>query len=145
MHHHLVLRVIAKLLIPAIILYGLYVQFHGEYSPGGGFQAGVIIAAALILYGLIFGLTDMLRAVPLSSLRALMAIGVLIYAATGIAGMLAGGNYLNYDLPFQGGTYAQVYGIMIVEVGVGLTVGTVMTALYAAFAGRNPSIRDSDW
>ena len=56
MSHHLVLRVIAKLLIPFILLFALYVQFHGDFGPGGGFQAGVIFAAALILYGLVFGL-----------------------------------------------------------------------------------------
>ena len=51
-----VIRVIAKLLIPFIVLFALYVQFHGDYGPGGGFQAGVILASALILYGLVFGL-----------------------------------------------------------------------------------------
>ncbi len=49
MKHHTVPRVIAKLTIPGIILFGLYVQFHGDYGPGGGFQAGVIFGAATIL------------------------------------------------------------------------------------------------
>ena len=51
-----VLRVIAKLLIPFILVFGLYVQFHGDYGPGGGFQAGVIVAAAVIFHALIYGL-----------------------------------------------------------------------------------------
>ena len=34
--HHSVLRVVAKLLLPLILLFGLYVQFHGDYGPGGG-------------------------------------------------------------------------------------------------------------
>ena len=50
MRHDLVLRVVAKILIPFILLFALYVQFHGDYGPGGGFQAGVIIAAAIIFY-----------------------------------------------------------------------------------------------
>ena len=58
MRRDLVLRVVAKLLIPFILLFALYVQFHGDFGPGGGFQAGVIIAAAIIFYALIFGLAD---------------------------------------------------------------------------------------
>jgi len=55
MRHHLLLRVITKLLVGPIILFALYVQFHGDYSPGGGFQAGVIFAVAFILFGIVFG------------------------------------------------------------------------------------------
>ena len=64
MKHHTIPRVIAKLTIPGIILFGLYVQFHGDYGPGGGFQAGVIIGAAMILYGLIYGLDALEKVAP---------------------------------------------------------------------------------
>ena len=56
MRHHLILRVVTKFLLGVIFLFALYVQFHGEYSPGGGFQAGVIMAIGFIVYGLIFSL-----------------------------------------------------------------------------------------
>ena len=58
MDSYLVLRVVAKLLMPFILLFALYVQFHGDFGPGGGFQAGVIFAAGFILYALIFGLKN---------------------------------------------------------------------------------------
>ena len=61
MQHHFVLRVIARLLLPSILLFALYVQFHGDFGPGGGFQAGVIFAAGIILYGLVFGLDNVRR------------------------------------------------------------------------------------
>ena len=51
-------RLITKLLLPLILLFALYVQFHGDYGPGGGCQAGVIFGAGFILYGLIYGLDD---------------------------------------------------------------------------------------
>ena len=64
MDNNPILRVAAKILFAPIIVFGLYVQFHGDYGPGGGFQAGVIIAAAFILHALIFGLEAGRRLVP---------------------------------------------------------------------------------
>ena len=84
MHSYLVLRVIAKLLIPFILLFALYVQFHGDYGPGGGFQAGVIFASGFILYALIFGLKNAELILPRGILRFGMALGVLIFAGVGI-------------------------------------------------------------
>ena len=65
MREHLILKVITKLMVGVIILFGLYVQFHGDYSPGGGFQAGVIVAAAFILYGIVMGLETVQKVVPI--------------------------------------------------------------------------------
>ena len=80
MTEHLVLRVVSKLLIPPILLFALYVQMHGDYGPGGGFQAGVIFGAGLILYGLVFG-TQAVRAVaPPRLLVVIACLGVLLYA-----------------------------------------------------------------
>lgn len=136
MKHHLVLRVIAKLLIPVILLYALYVQFHGDYGPGGGFQAGVIFAAGLILYGLVFGLKRLEQAVPRGIVRILIAFGVLLYAGVGVASMLLGGTYLDYDVLAHDPVHGQHLGILIIELGVGITVAAVMIAIFYNFAGR---------
>ncbi|MEO0786618.1 MAG: MnhB domain-containing protein, partial [Pseudomonadota bacterium] len=71
--HHVILRVVAKTLIPFITIFAFYVHFHGEYSPGGGFQAGVIFAVGIILYALIFGVSAALRMVPPVFTRGLAA------------------------------------------------------------------------
>ena len=136
MKHHLVLRVVAKLLIPLIMLYALYVQFHGDYGPGGGFQAGVIFGAAIILYALIFGVPDALAVVKAPVLRVLASTGVLIYGGVGIWALLAGGNYLDYGVLAHDPVHGQHLGILLVELGVGLTVASVMTIIFFAFAGR---------
>ena len=98
MKNDLILRLIARLLIPFILLFGLYVQFHGDFGPGGGFQAGVILAAAIIFFGLIYGLDAARRVVPEWLVENLMAVGVLIYAGVGVAGLFLGGNYLDYNV-----------------------------------------------
>ena len=132
-----VLRVIAKLLIPYVLLFALYVQFHGDYGPGGGFQAGVIFAAGFILYTLVFGLQAARRVVRPGLLEGLIALGVLIFAGTGIATMLLGGNFLDYNaLNTQHPSHGQHLGILLVELGVGLTVAAVMISIFFAFAGR---------
>lgn len=136
MKHHFVLRVVAKFAIPFILLYAFYVQFHGDFGPGGGFQAGVIFAAAFILYALIFGLEKARQAAPPGAVRVGIALGVLIYAGTGIAGMLMGGKFLDYSVLAHDAAHGQHLGILIVEFGVGLTVASVMISVFFAFAGR---------
>ena len=91
MKHDLILRLVSKFLIPLIVLFALYVQFHGDFGPGGGFQAGVIFASAFILYTLVFGLDEARRVMPPTVLRFLASFGVLLYAGTGVASLLAGG------------------------------------------------------
>ena len=152
MFPHVILRVVAKMLIPLIIVFGFYVHFHGEYSPGGGFQAGVIIASALILYALIFGLKAAKAAVPPYALRVGMALGGFIFAGVGFVTMMLGGNFLDYDLlynedPTSESFYAtaQHIGIISVEIGVLMTVTCVIAAIFYAFGGHSPEIKDEDW
>jgi multicomponent Na+:H+ antiporter subunit B len=137
MEHYVVLRVIAKLLIPLILLFGLYVQFHGDFGPGGGFQAGVIFASAFILYALIFGLESAREVVPPWVTRVLMSGGVMLYLGVGVAAMFMGGNFLDYSVLAEHAPEGQHLGIMLVELGVGMTVASVMLVLFYSFAGRS--------
>jgi multicomponent Na+:H+ antiporter subunit B len=139
LRYDLVLRVVAKLLIPFILLFALYVQFHGDYGPGGGFQAGVILAAAVIFYGLIFGLADARRLAPEPIVESMMAIGVLIYGGVGVAGLLLGGNYLDYFVLDADPVHGQHRGIFWVEAGVAVTVAGVMLKIFYMFAERGQS------
>ena len=137
MKHNLILRLIAKYLFPIIALFAFYVQFHGDYSPGGGFQAGVILSVGFIFYAMVFGLKTTQQVIPLNLLRVLASSGVLIYGGTGVATMLMGGNFLDYDLLSQSPISGQHLGILLVEAGVGITVSSVMLTIFYAFAGRD--------
>ena len=139
MRTQVVLRVVAKLLIPFILLFALYVQFHGDYGPGGGFQAGVIIAAAVIFYALIFGLPTAKRLVPEWLVETMVAVGVLIYAGVGVEGLLLGGNFLDYFVLSHDPVSGQHTGIFLVELGVCITVAGVMLMIFYMFAGRGRS------
>lgn len=138
MHNQqMILRVITKLLLPMILLFALYVQFHGDYGPGGGFQAGVIFAAGIALYAMVFGLNAARQVIPVRLLVILMPLGVLLYAGVGIANLLLGGEFLNYNsLDPAHPAHGQHLGILLVEAGVGITVAAVMISIFLAFAGR---------
>jgi multicomponent Na+:H+ antiporter subunit B len=79
--------VISKLVIPFILIFALYVQFHGDFGPGGGFQAGVIFGAGVILYALIFGLEGARRAAPpwfveTSTMRSMASIWAFCWSSS---------------------------------------------------------------
>ena len=144
MKDNVILRVAAKILFAQIIVFGLYVQFHGDYGPGGGFQAGVIIAAAFILHALVFGLDAGRRLFPLWLNIWLLAAGVLIFGGVGVASMGLNGLFLDYNVLAATQAAGQHIGILLVEFGVGLTVTTVMLLLYHAFAGFSLRAFDAD-
>ena len=152
--HNVVLRVAARLLIPLIALFAFYVQFHGDLGPGGGFQAGVILSVAVILHALVFGLRETMRSLKPGLVRAIAALGVILYAGIGIVCLANGGAFLDYDFLFDRDTevsipagllgdpatahhWGQYFGIFFIELGVLLTVSATMITLFYAFAGRS--------
>ena len=136
MHHHVILRVATRLLVPFILLFALYVQFHGDFGPGGGFQAGVIFGAGCILYGLVFGVEALMGVVSPWAVRWLAAGGVFLFASVGVAGLLTGGNYLDYSLLAADPVAGQHLGIFLIELGVGITVASVVVSLFYGFTNR---------
>ena len=137
MTRHTILRVIAKFMIPYILLFALYVQFHGDFGPGGGFQAGVIFAAGFILYSLIFGIENGRKVMPPWLRRALLSIGVLIFGGTGLFGLILGGNFLDYNVLLGNPVAGQHLGILLVELGVGITVSATMITIFFVFASQD--------
>lgn len=144
MKNDLVLRVVGKLLIPFILLFAVYVQFHGDFGPGGGFQAGVIFAAGIVFYALIFGLDNARRVMPDRLVEAMLAAGVLLYAGVGVAGLLLGGNFLDYFVLAADPIHGQHRGIFWVEAGVAVTVCGVMLKIFYMFASRGNAAEEDD-
>lgn len=136
MDNHIILQVVIRMLVPLIFMYGLYVQFHGEFSPGGGFQAGVICAVAFVAYGLVSGLKDLLRVLPLRVVEIGAAFGVLLYGGVGLATMVMGGKFLEYSVLLVTPTAGQHLGIFLIELGVGMTVFSVIMVIFYMFSQR---------
>ena len=133
---HFILRVIGKLLMPFILLFALYVQFHGDFGPGGGFQAGVIFGAGFILYSMIYGVEAARRVAPDGVIRIIIAAGLILFVGVGYFGMFLGGEFLNYNVLAHDPVHGQHLGILLVEFGVGTTVAATMITIFFNFAGR---------
>lgn len=141
---NLVLRVTSKILIPFILLFALYVQFHGDFGPGGGFQAGVIFAAAIILYAMLFGMQKARKVFNQNIVQLLAAIGVLIYGSVGVVSLLKGENFLDYNVLSSDPVAGQHLGILLIELGVGVTVASVMILIFFNFSNRKSYIDQSE-
>ncbi|MEE8518811.1 MAG: MnhB domain-containing protein, partial [Dehalococcoidia bacterium] len=102
-HDSIILHfVVRAFMVPFIFVFGIYVLVHGEASPGGGFQAGAIVAAAVILGRLTLGHEQHLARFPTQYLIWLASIGMGIYVLAGVVPLFFGANYLDYgELPLQ--------------------------------------------
>lgn len=134
-----ILRETAHILVPLILMYALYVQFHGEFGPGGGFQAGVIFAAGIIVYALIYGRARLQRVIPLRAAEALACIGVLLYGGTGLTALLVGGEFLDYSVFAEDQRMGQHVGIWLVELGIGATIVGIVITVFHLFASAGES------
>lgn len=129
----LIAKNITLFILPYIFLYSLYIQINGEVSPGGGFQAGVIFASSLIGFDLIYSKHLLKQRFSLDTLIFIAVLGVAIYASIGVVSFLFNMNYLDYYALANGRLLAQSIGIFAVEIGVGLTVASVMCLIYFLF------------
>ena len=136
MRDAMVLRVMSKLFIPLILLFALYVQFHGDFGPGGGFQAGVIFAAAFVLYSMINGIEHTRKIAPPDRVEIFISLGLLLYIGTGLASFFTGGNFLEYKVLAADAVAGEHLGIILIELGVGITVAAVMINTYVHFSSR---------
>lgn len=123
----------ARLLSPYIMVFGWYVIFHGHYSPGGGFQGGALLAASVLLMRVSGGRLISRKLLQEYMNTPLAITGVFIYFLTGLTAMIAGGYFLDYgELPIPGMEpyWLRYTGILIIEVGIGLTVMCILVMIY---------------
>ena len=141
-----IVKTVARVLIPFIVAYALYVVMHGHYSPGGGFQGGVILAAGFVLLGITHGFEQTWRRLPEKAAGIIGSIGVMIYGGIGVLCLILGGNYLDYGklATILGVPTAEArsLGILGVEIGVALAVMAVMCVIFFAIYTVDESPED---
>ena len=139
-HDSVVVQTFVRVVTPLVQLFALYVLFFGHDGPGGGFQAGVVLAASYVLVALAFGREALDRRVNERVSLALAAGGVLVYLGTGVAGMVFGGNLFDYGVLPVGDSVARAryFGILAVETGVALGVAATLVVVFCRLADREP-------
>ena len=124
----IIIRTLARLLVPWIQLFALYVIMHGHSSPGGGFQGGVILAASFILLSIAYGVEEVRNRFPVKVFVALTCFGVFLYGAIGLVCLFLGANFLDYGiLPV---VQPRSMGMLGIEIGVGITVMAALVSIF---------------
>jgi multicomponent Na+:H+ antiporter subunit B len=139
MKRDLLIRIGIKMILPFMLLFAAYVHLHGDYGPGGGFQAGVIIAGMVIVHALVFGIEAAKRIAPAALVEMLVPAGVMIYLSAGLPSLFVGLQYLDYSVYGADPLHAHEWGVFLVEAGVITTVSATMIAIFYAFTSRQPS------
>lgn len=130
-----------RYMVPFIMLYGLYVWVHGEYSPGGGFQAGAPLAVGILLSRLIYG-EDAAWNVSGRTATIVAGLGAFIFAGVGFLATFFSGHILDYGaLPIPiAESDLRAYGILTIEFGVTLCVAGVIIAIYDVLSREEESL-----
>jgi multicomponent Na+:H+ antiporter subunit B len=130
-----ILDAAARLLVPFVLLFAVYVLAHGHHSPGGGFQGGVLFAGSLILVKLVRGAQGRWE-MPAETALVLACTGLAIFAAIGLLALLSGGVYLDYAAPPlpMDPVLQRELGALGIEIGVFLTVGGVLLLIFDALS-----------
>lgn len=127
-------RLLGLVLLPVSVLTGVYVVAHGQLSPGGGFQGGVVLATGLHLAYLAADYRALERVRPRRVLESLDALAAGAFTVMGLASVLAGAVFLENVLPL--GTFNQLASggqVPVINAVVGLEVGSGMVVLLASF------------
>jgi multicomponent Na+:H+ antiporter subunit B len=140
-HQRIIVGTTCRIAIPLVQIFALYVVAHGHHSPGGGFQGGVMLGASFILVALAGNLRDALARLGEATFMRLASLGILIYAAFGLVPQLLGRNFLDYGVLEKvfltdGPEMARSHSMLGVEVGVALTVMSIMFAIFANLSSR---------
>ena len=145
-----IVKTLARILMPFIVVYALYVVMHGHHSPGGGFQGGVILAASFVLLVISHGLEQTKKRMSDKVAGVISSIGVFIYGGIGALCLILGGNYLDYGklskIMGVEVNEARSLGILGVEIGVALAVMSVMCIIFFAIftVGESPEDERSE-
>lgn len=142
-YQSVVVELVSRLVVPAIQLFALYVIAHGHYSPGGGFQGGVLLAASILLLRLTQGREESFRRFPPGAAFTLAALGMLLFVLTGLVSVARGGVFLDYaalPLPLASTASLRYYGILLVEVAIALTVWGTLVVIFDQIGTRTRDV-----
>ena len=130
--HDTILRIAAIVLIPIILVFGIYVVLNGHISPGGGFSGGAILGAGFILYLNVFGFKATERFMNEKTIKWITFSALMVYCLAKSYSFFTGANHLESHIPL--GTPGAILSsglILILNICVGMVVACTMYSFYA--------------
>lgn len=143
-----VVGTVIKKIVPFMVMYGLYVIFHGEVSPGGGFQGGVILGASFVLYVIIFSYKESEKKMPSDTLRIINTLGPFLFVFVGLIGVITGYAFLANKvikvIPHGiEGTLFSSLPLLLIELGIGFGIGSIITHVFYGYVTERPQLKSS--
>lgn len=125
----LILNIAFRMLVPFTIVYGIYVLCLGEFSPGGGFQAGALLSVGVLLSRMIMGEKAKFNVSGKTSV-VLAGVGTFLYTFTGWLTLFGGGRFLEYDfMPIHMEPTHEMHAMAIFMIEIGVAVCVMMTII----------------
>ncbi len=136
-----IVRIICRLVLPFIQIYGIYIIVYGHLSPGGGFAGGAIIGSSMVLFALSFNIGAGSKKIPEKASSFMESGGALFFALAGIVSIIIGGNYLaNQEAGFGLGSFGTLLSgglIPLLSVAIGIKItSTIVTLFYDLIGGE---------
>ena len=130
----IILEQVARLLVPFILIFGLYVVLNGHLSPGGGFSGGTVMGAGLILYANAFGYRRIHRFFSFKTFTVVSSSALMVYALSKGYSFFMGANHLESGIPLgKPGNILSAGLILPLNICVGLVVAGTMYCFYSLF------------
>lgn len=133
-HQDMIMQKTAKILVPIVLLLGIYVVLNGHLSPGGGFSGGAIMGAALMIYVTAYGFDSIRRFFTYKTYQRIVLLALLTYAGSKCYSFYTGANGIHSVIPL--GTPGAILSsglILVLNICVGFIVTCTMYAFYAVF------------
>lgn len=138
-------RLLAYLLLPVTMVLGADVVIHGQITPGGGFQGGIVLATGLHLLYVGGTMQQLERLRPLEAFDVVEAAGEVAYLGVGIAGFATAAGFLSNFLPLAPfGTLLSAGTVPLLSLAVGIEVGAGVVILLAAFLRQAVTLEEQD-
>lgn len=133
--HDIILKKASYLLVPMIMLFGIYVVMNGHISPGGGFSGGAIIGAALILYASSYGTKRARRFFTYQTYQKVVSVALIFYALVKGYSFYTGANHIPGMIPLgTPGTILSGGLILPLNIAVALIVSSTIYVFYVLFS-----------
>ena len=138
-YNSLIVDITCRIMIPFIQVFAVYVILHGHYSPGGGFQGGVLLASSIILLRLSLGHEESYRKLPQRRAAVIGTGSMFLFVITALIPIITGGLFMDYEflaIPGLTGAELRYYGILMVETWIGFAVFGFLVVIYDRLSER---------